>query len=363
MSANGRAFKNLALMLALALIAASSAYAAKGVPGPPGGEEAINNLSFPVLFPAGARTIPGDVPQGQSALGGTYYLWDGDPNVLPCLPNDSTCTQKLHRVYVQKDPANDWQANWLASVGTTPVSHIDVGDNLESVPWRTTSPVRVEFVPFGTAASMIGFEMVYVSGQGMDEVWGAKAPNVETPKAVTFVPGFATLYSDSMALSLTKLEQGPGSISTAPNVAAYSWNSASKTWVRADSTAVAHTERVTLTAEINVKGKLIYGYNWSVSRIPLASGVTSDGWWRVTFFSKDTSSPLDFTSTTLTYDPLAGEETHEDLTPLAIHTAELYPTYPRKAVVDPGNDLVYIDVYIRSGAGNGGGGNGGGRRP
>lgn len=350
-----------ALMLGLTLICAAPSYAAKGgVPGPPGGtgEDTANNLSFPVVFTEGPGvTIPSDTAQGAYSLLGAYYLWDGmNP---PCVPGETGCDLNAPwRVYVQKDPNNDWQAFSSSGEVTASVSHIDVGDNLESVPWRTTSPVRVEFVPFGISA-MTGFEMVFVSGQGLDEVWGAKASNAAPPVANPYAPGFATLFSNTMKLSFTKLEIGSGSLSILPNAAAYMWDPTQKAWlIASDGSPAPHTTRVDFTAEINVKGRVIYGYNWRVANMVITNpAVTKDGWWRLTFYSTSATSPLDFTATTFKYDPIAGENV-EGLLPQDITILETNPNYPRIPEIDAANDIVYIDVYIRSSTGGGGGGKG-----
>lgn len=351
----------------LAIVAAAAAVttvlaAPGGIPGPPGGggeETATNNLSFPVIFPgAAAITIPSDVPQGSYDLDGEYFLWNGDPNTLPCDPDVVGCTG-TYRVYVQKDPLNDWQAYWLAEQGLQTVSHIDVGDNLESVPWRTTSVVRVEFVPFTTSA-LQGFPMVFVSGQGIDEVWGVQATNPTTgdPTVTLETPGFGTIYDPCMELSLTKLAAGAGDPETAPEetTATYLWDDASNRWIGA-----AFDREVDFTGEINVKGRVIHGYNWMLKREATPTGVTKEGWWRLTFYNDcATATRLDFTATTEDFDPTAGEVPDEG----DDGGSETLPsTYPRVPVIDAERDLVYIDVYIQartSGGGGGGGGSGGG---
>jgi len=339
-----------------------------GIPGKPGGGEegAANNLSFPVIFAESATVpIPSIVPQGSYALDGEYWLYDG---VSLCDPNDATCTldpnATITRVYVQKDPLNNWQAysaaNLVPGVLTAlPVDFMDVGDNLESVPWRTTSVVRVEFVPFaftgvGAIPALSGFEMVFVSGQGIDEVWGVHATNsASDPAAIPEDLGVGTLYSGCMALSLTKLELGAGSIDVAPDPAAYSWDAANKVWQNTAQT----TKIYPFTAEINVKGRVIYGYNWMLKKQLMDTGVLKEGWWRLTFYSECPGlSPLDFTDLTEKYDPTA---------PASEEEAEAEPgsgTYPRVPFVDVGNDLTYIDIYIQArSSGGGGGGKGGGK--
>lgn len=231
---------------------------------------------------------------------------------------------------------------------------MDVGDNLESVPWRTTSVVRVEFVPFA-ASALTGFEMALISGQGIDEKWGAVATNATPSVAQVETPGFATIYDNCMDLSLTKLAAGSGDANVEPSATQYTWDDAANTW-----SGSAFTRKVDFSAEINVKGRVIYGYNWMLKREAMPPGIAKDGWWRLTYYNAcSTASPLDFTTTTEMFDPTAPlpDEGDEDG-----GSSTLPTTYPREPVINDTLDLVYIDIYLqaRTGGGGGGGGSGGG---
>jgi hypothetical protein len=333
-------------------------------------ETAGNNLSFPALMAEAPYSgIPASVMQGTAVLEGEYYLWNGvDP---PCHPSDPGCDfsgeppASISRLYVQKDSKNNWQAYSLANLSTIMASHVDVSDNLEAVSWRVNSAVRVEFVPFATT-DLTGFEMVNVMGLGVDEVWGVRATH-QQPSGVAFVetPGYGTVYSDTMLLSLTKLEPDIGTIDVLPDPVgiAYTWNPTTQLWEKAGGGAVAQTEKTAFTAEINVKGRLIFGHNWRLKSQTMAPGVEKGGWWRLTYFSSSAVSPIYYTAQTLLFDPIAGEsEEAVPLTPeqVAEDDGGASANYPRTAVVDPTNSLVYIDVYIRSTTTGGGGGGGGG---
>ncbi len=332
-------------------------------------EEAGNNLSFPALMTEAAiGSIPSDAAQGTAVLQGEYYLWDGmNP---PCHPADPACDftgappSSISRIYVQKDPANDWQSFWAENLSMVQASHIDVSDNLEAVSWRINSAVRVEFVPYAPTV-LTGFEMAHVMGLGVDEVWGARASNGNPPVASVEAPGYGTVYSNTMQLSMTKLEPEVGSIEVLPDPVglAYNWNPTTQLWERADSSATAQTVKEAFTAEINVKGRLIYGYNWRLKSQTMLPGVEKGGWWRLTYFSSNAVSPIYYTAQTLLFDPTVGES--EEAVPLspemiAEDDGGASSNYPRTPIVDPVNSIVYIDVYIRPTTTGGGGGGGGG---
>ncbi|MBI1352791.1 MAG: hypothetical protein GC160_00490 [Acidobacteria bacterium] len=310
-------------------------------------------------------SIPNVVPQGQAELNGRFYLWNGsDP---PCDPAEPTCDfsslppESLSRIYVQKDAENNWQAYSASDLVSLTASHVDVSDNIESVPWRATSFVRVEFVPFAPT-DLTGFEMVHISGLGVDEVWGVRASNAQQAVAAAQAPGYATLFSNTMMISLTKLEPEAGTIDVLPDPAgtAYIWNPTTKLWEKAGGGAVAQTAQENFTAEINVTGRMIYGYNWKLRNMVMNPGVEKAGWWRLTYFSGSATSPLDFTASTALFDPIAGPVSELSVEPVAEDDSGSNPNYPRTPVVDPLNDIVYIDIYITGTAGGGGGGGGGG---
>lgn len=270
----------------------------------PAGEEAGNQLSFPVVFPGSPFAgISAGVAMGGYSLGGQHFLGDGvNP---PCLPDEVGCDPGLpFKIYLQKDPANLWQAYSLSEQGTLVLSNLDVSDNLEAVPWKDRSVVRVEFVPFVTT-DLTGFEMLHVSGLAVEEVWGggAKASISEAPVAQPFAYGYATAYATCMAITLAKLHEGTGAIEELPG-GTYSWTGSE--W-----TGACFNQTIPATAEINVKGKIIYGYNWMLRRM---AGIPSDqkaGWWRLTFHEDACGAliPFDYTAEDFSlFEPLAAPE-------------------------------------------------------
>ena len=48
------------------------------------------------------------------------------------------------------------------------------------------------------------------------------------------------------------------------------------------------------TAELNIKGSYVYGYNWNLKSDEVKPEIGKAGWWRLTFYTSDNS--LDFGS-------------------------------------------------------------------
>lgn len=347
-----------------------------------------NNLSFPVIWAEGVqKTLPG-TPGMTPDLNGVWWYWWGmegeDPNIVPlsCLPDPddpSLCDDGIPgsatgaepgpgwvKSYVQKDANNVWQAesvDWSASA--VEVDWIDWGDNLESVDWYTTSQVRTEVVLFQDLdVPMLEYEMRHVSGWGIDEVHGVAASG--DPAVAIEGPGTsATVYSPCARLTIQKLlvnrediHDGyliwvPGggwtTLDTIPdminppifNMAVYQGEDGPGYY----------------SAEINVKGRIIYGYTWNVRRLNDGAGD-----YRITYsFDTDCGGvPLN----TFFIDGVS-----EIIVPIEeISPAETDGTGGGAVgVLDFANNLTYIDVRIlgRSGGGgdkphDGGGGGGGG---
>ena len=367
--------KRTCLELAACCVAAS-VIASTGVPvamakgpggGPPdGGETTGNNLSVPVYFTGGSVALRG--VSGEYAFGGTYWFgWiDGtgtqvacDPGVTGCPPADVD----LFRIYLQKDIDNTWQAQTVTGSGVTSVDYVDWSDNLESQTWTASSVVRVETVPFRLDNSLLGFEMWWAEGLGIDEMWGARAtnplpPDPEDPDAeeeepapvYAYYPGYATIHDGSAWLTMQKLELGGGSINSPPDTSGLAWNAGAHEWFVADPVATPDLFEpytplgfpAAYTAELNIGGKLIFGHVWNLKRMAMTEGVTKDGWWRLTF-STD-SGLIDFTANTLLGPPPA---------PGTASTTEEGETTVYTPVVDPDLDITYIDIYIAAAKGGG----------
>jgi hypothetical protein len=221
-----------------------------------------NNLSFPVIWSDGATKV----------LRGTY----GVPNF----------TGKYLTVdgiywYLQQDEFNVWQAeNLLVNAATGPqvvVDSVDWGDNLESKDWSLTSVIRTEVVLFKNLntpewPSMLGFAMQLLYGKGTSEMWGTNTATYQSTKS--------TVYSGCARLTIQKMVQPKG---TAQNAV---WNPALGKWEGQDAGTVLFNGGVWeaadgpgyYSAEINIPGKVIYGYNWKTSDLNAGAGT-----YRLTF--------------------------------------------------------------------------------
>lgn len=318
----------------------------KGPGGGGGGTEATgNNLSFPVVWAENTTiTLRVEPPEGPKLAGEWWYVWGTDPadpqgTIFSCDPTLSDpCyppgTPDVYKAYLQKDANNIWQA-YNAPPTTTPVivDNIDWGDNLETGSWSLTSKVRVEVGLYETfLAPVKEYLMRHVSGWGTDEVHGLAT---DLSGNVQMGPGTqGTVYSPLARLTIQKLSGGSD----------LTWDAVNHKWIGdAGSPLYSHaiyeggTGPSFFGAEVNVKGKIIYGYAWDVQKTNGGAGM-----YRLTF-SFDGTGNTDF------------DETTKILLPAEVVVVEAEPA-GGVAVVDPVNNLTYIDVNITGrGSGQGGG--------
>ena len=333
----------LTIMLAMLCSCANDDPAAPAVPDDPDGailvkaEDATgNNLSFPVLWAEG-WSLP-----LRGAFGETMFL------------GQSTVIDEVEYFH-QHDPLNEWQAA-SADISAAPlnVHWIDWGDNLEARPWSERSKVRVETVLYQDLDTpMLGYEMGWVSGLGIDEMWGTNTFTYESAQA--------TVYSHAARLTIQKF-------TAAPDEAVLAWDAAQGAWTGDISdpfynSAVwmdGNSPRDKYSAEINVKGKVIYGMLWDVR-----THGDGEGTYRITF-SLDSLGGVVPTNAFLTEATqiMAPEEEEEESADKSEPTGGV-------TGIDPVNNLTWIDVPIVPASGGGGnnvndepGGNGhGGGRP
>jgi uncharacterized membrane protein YgcG len=354
----------------------------------PGVESAGNNLSFPVIFVEGVKTLPGSPGMTPLLTGEWWYWWgtadDGSPLSAPPDPDDPSklingdpVPAGAIRAYLQKDLGNLWQAEYFDLREATDVVDVDLidwGDNLESNDWYTTSKVRTEVVLYKdvSAEPLLEYGMRHVSGWGIDEVHGLAV--VQGEPETTFSVGStvsgdkATVYSPLARLTIQKLhvadlsEIGADSLEWIPgegwsNVGGE--NLVNETPIYNVAAYQPGDGPDYYAAEVNVKGKVIFGYTWDVRKLNerVVNGGEAAGYYRVTFSLDDfTDTPL---RTTLKEAGIfyASEET----TYVALE--EEGSAGGGTAIVDAFNNLTYIDVLIKdrsSGGGGKGGGGGGG---
>jgi hypothetical protein len=343
----------------------------------PGAVEVVsNNLSFPAVFSGDPLVLRGTDGEHQlvGVLGDGWSFGCATPEAVDnfSYPNTSCVDDKgaaltaeaclagpclglpLERIYWQKS-ASVWQAEASRQAGRVQAHWIDWGDNLESQTWGITSVVRVEVTPYASLpAPRLGFEMWHVFGQGPTELWGARASVGDPPAPVTYAGGYATVHSSGGRLVLTKLEPGVGDVRTPPAPEAFTWNGAG--WDGA-----AESTLVTPGAELNIGGKVIYGFNWNLKRwVMTSTTVTKAGWWRLTFF--DASANLDVLQaccvdvegeicapgpecTMSVAPPPPGAVAPTSLDEAVTEEADTGPLYT--PALDSVRDLTFIDVYIQ----------------
>jgi len=242
--------------------------------------------------------------------------------------------------YHQKDQYNVWQASTIVPTAPVNVDFIDWGDNLESKAWPANSKLRVEVVLFeGLTEPATEFEMAWVSGLGIDELWGATTVELAATQA--------TVYSNNARLTIQKLDENPQDLT---------WNATLGQWEGDISepfynSAVFDSGDSPITkysAEINVKGKVIYGMLWDVA-------TTGDGMgtYRITFSFDDINAPQDLNTFFDEFTQIMIPEPEEEVTAYSPDKAE--PT-GGITYIDTVNNLTYIDQPITRAKGGGGGG-------
>jgi uncharacterized membrane protein YgcG len=374
--------------------------------GPPnGGETAGNNLSYPVIWAEGVdKVLPGTA--GEVTLGGEWwYSWGTtgtDPNITPlsCPPdpdNEAFCDDEipdqfdislipgvpagnmdLVRAYLQKDPLNQWQAQSgtplemgvvAAEGGSLNVHWIDWGDNLESVDWYTKSQVRTEVVLFQDNVDLFNppwleYEMRHTSGWGIDEVHGVAATDSDPAVAITGSGLRATVYSPCARFMIQKLlvERDDLDLENLLWVPETGWTEPDgypddliNPPIFNGAVHEAQDGPGYYNAEINVKGRIIYGYTCNVRRLNDGAGD-----YRLTFSFDESCGTNVFLNTFFT------KEDTKIMVPLeeAVEAAaiEEEPGGGATGMLRTDLNLTYMDVRIleRGGGGGGGGGKPGG---
>ncbi len=391
-----------------------TAAAKGGGGGKPNPELAGNNLSFPVIWAEGVAKVLRTPPPGLDyTLGGEWwYQWGTngvDPDVTPasCPPDPDALDPALNpdglhlcddgipllvdlglvagspaadnplplaKAYVQKDPLSTWQA-WSGdaaasgqaeSTGEIHVDWIDWGDNLESVDWYTRSQVRTEVVLFEDFFDpKLEYQMRHTSGWGINEVHGLAAPVDGDPEPLLGDGNRGTVYSPCARLTLQKLllERGDADLTN------LEWVPGTATdggyWVESDIyegepliNAPIFNMPVYLggdgpgfySAEINVKGRVIFGYTWNVRRLNEGAGD-----YRATF-----SFDEECGSTTLNTRFVDGHTNlllpvEEEIVAAAAEEGES-PGGGAIPVLLTSENLTYIDIRILERGGGGGGG-------
>lgn len=379
----------------------------KGKPAPT--VEAGNCLSFPVIWAEGVtKTLPGTSGMTPITKGVWWYQWGTngvDPNVTPasCPPDpdekdlalnpdklpycdDAKPTSltllagnpaadnplPLAKAYLQKDPNNTWQAE-SADWHDTPVNinWIDWGDNLESMDWYTRSQVRTEVVLVqDLATKMLEYQMRHTSGWGTDEVHGLAVDFVNNE--VLLGEGTqATVYSHCARLTIQKLlvKRDDPRLSNLIWIPGDGWTEPGgypfdliNPHIFNGSVHEGGDGPGFYSAEINVKGKIVYGYTWNVRQLndntaPEGSmAPTAAGDYRITFSFDDTCGPVNLNSHFVNGTTKIIVPTAEEIETAIILAGDSGDSGGGTAKIDFDNNLTYMDVRILEKGGSGGGG-------
>jgi hypothetical protein len=352
----------LLLLTAFAVSALAAPPEGKGPPEGhgPGTEGAGSNLSFPVIFTDGAVSLPAP---GTALFTGTFYVWDVataafvdgatlDLELADC-ENVAPDTGTYQCYFGQRAEGNVWVADALTATTPLAVDYIDWGDNLESKDWTTGSPVRVETGLYqelddplddaGLTGLLTGYNMTHMFGQGPDEMWATDTMTYDSSRTLVYTAAARlTIQPLSLACQNTAVwdATGHGWMVPDPDTGEPTATFCGSEPVFDDSVyGVTQEGPGGYTPEINISGKIIYGYNWTV-RIA--------GEYRLTF-SIDPAYPgrplASFDDGTAILEPVEGEAT--------VTEEEAGGNVAR---IHPDDDLTFIDVTIT-------GRSSGGRKP
>lgn len=387
--------------VAVMVLACTPALAQGRPPGKGGGgghtEVTSNNLSYPAVMTqadAALQGVEGEWSLDTAVLGKGFSYGCGTPvEEFPntsCVVNDDptqamdylTCSatlcagQEISRIYWQKTAGVTWRADAIEAVPVTPrsweVSHVDWGDNLESRTWTTNSIIRVETTPFTTLPGDLvdpvvqrGYQMWHVSGKGTDELWGLRttAPEANVTESLpipfAYASPYAIVHTGAARLSMTKIGKAASVCledGVDPNFA-MTWQSdpvqtdTYLTWVSTQH-ELCEVRDTPYTAELNIGGKFVYGYNWNMRREPgLCTGFQKAGWWRLTFYTAPNDAgyrPVLFSNTSIVLTPPVLPVAAPLVMTLSAAEAAESEGGAYRPKVDHANHLTYIDVCVKA---------------
>lgn len=244
--------------------------------GPPagggggGGEETTtgNNLSNPVIFAEGYGITGLPVTTANPASTGlrtpstATFASLPDFWIDPASPVETLAG--VGNVYCQKT-GHTWMPQWATGVTDAVV---DWGDNLTSVQFTSTSVVRVETVLFAPG-TMMGYQMFLFSGAQKTEQQCTNFAELALQPTVYAVTPRLKLFKVAADGAAPTLGQAPLlDLAVADGLAA-------------DGPGY-------YAAEVNVAGKVVYGYNLFVKKLP----VTDKKGWYMLSFSLDPSATV-----------------------------------------------------------------------
>jgi hypothetical protein len=144
---------------------------------------------------------------------------------------------------------------------------VNWSDNLLNTRWTPKQVIRIETVlykdPILYPTPLTAYTMEHLYGSGTGEMWGANG--------TVYDSAYKTVFSVAARLKVEKLDGPNGNVVESP----CSFNGAVYERFGLDGPGG-------YTAEVNVSGNLIYGYNWQLNACSAPTAQKS-GWWRLTF--------------------------------------------------------------------------------
>jgi hypothetical protein len=268
-----------------------------------GGDEGFgNNLSWPVIF-ADGRGLGGASISGPGDFGNTGLrplatdsaaaaARAGAPVGPFWYAGNASETYLTFKVFWQKS-VNVWQAAWQSRQGTPTPVIVDWGDNLRSVKYASTSVIRVEHVLNASDGTTLnGFPMdITLNPSSQNEAQGIYDDGMQS-QTIAFTP---TVFTPKARLTIQKLTDKGGAVT-------YTYLNA----LVEDGYGIDGPDGY--AGEINVGGKVVYGYVWNLKNVVMPGGIAKDGWWRITF-SVDSPTSVSFSGIG------AGDEVMASFTP------------------------------------------------
>ncbi len=277
----------------------------------------VNCLSMPVVWAEG-HGLTGEDCTHFTGLRGTY----GEENFVE--PFDATLIDGLP---VYRNPSvNEWQAESVdgTTLGGEIGVELDWADNLTRQTWTDKSKVRVEIVLFEELATPLkGYNMFSLGGTQLDEVF--------VTNTTTYAATVATVYSNVARLKIEKLDADGG-------LPLEVYNSAVCDKYFVDGRLDAYS------AEVNMAGKCIYGFNWNVRDVSVTD---RSGWYRLTFSLDKEAKYTDYDGNEHT---VYRNTKLNNLNPLDLIDNNPVVVY-QPTLADDGCSST-LDIYIKSGSGS-----------
>jgi hypothetical protein len=225
------------------------------------------------------------------------------------------------RYYLQQGK-NVWQAQWLdGSTAGVQQAEVDWGDNLSNSSFNTHQNIRIEVVLNAiNGPQMTGFNMTTLYGSGADEMQGTDGSQAQ------FTPTIYTVLGRLIIEKLNDTTRDPEPMLPVFNGAIYE--------------TIGVEGPGSFGAEVNVGGRLVFGYNLLIQQLSFPSDIHKYGWYRITFQLDNAGD-------------VGGVQLNRnvELTRLAASSGGTY--VPQ---IDPAANKTWIDINVRSASGGGGGG-------